>query len=56
MAKNFDLVKFKAYQGNTNPIEWLQIYRLSITSVGCGPLVMAIYCIKCVVLFRGNGY
>jgi hypothetical protein len=30
--EDFNTVKFKAYHGNTNPVEWLEIYQVAIIS------------------------
>lgn len=45
--RDFDLVKSEAYNKNSNPVKWLEIYRLSITLAGGGPFVMVNYFIKC---------
>jgi hypothetical protein len=47
--QDFNPVKFEAYNGNANSIMWLEIYRLSIITVG-GPFVMANYFVKCLVI------
>jgi hypothetical protein len=44
--EDFNPLKFKAYHGNTNPVEWLEIYQVAIISWWRTP-VMAIYFIEC---------
>lgn len=53
--RDFDLVKFEAYIGNTNSNEQLEIYHLS-HQLGVDPLPWLIISLGALALFQEDGY